>query len=135
MIINLNFNLGAWVKQLALEVPSEKEAITKLMGMTLAEIVEEGALIDSDLKITEIETSIAEYTAVVQVSNIEYDLDPEIMDVSVIEYLKNFLPKELTLTLSGITDTADLEDRIKDEIFLNTDYEAKSLEFQVLEMK
>lgn len=135
MIINLNFNLGAWVKQLALEAPSEKEAITKLMGMTLAEIVEEGALIDSDLKITEIETSIAEYTAVVQVSNIEYDLDPEIMDVSVIEYLKNFLPKELTLTLSGITDTADLEDRIKDEIFLNTDYEAKSLEFQVLEMK
>jgi hypothetical protein len=135
MIINLNFNLGHWVNQLALEAPSEKEAITKLMGMTLAEIVEEGALIDSDLKITEIETSIVEYTAVVQVSNIEYDLDPEIMDVSVIEYLKNFLPKELTLTLSGITDTADLEDRIKDEIFLNTDYEAKSLEFQVLEMK
>lgn len=135
MIINLNFNLGAWVKQLALEAPSEKEAITKLMGMTLAEIVEEGALIDSDLKITEIETSIAEYTAIVQVSNIEYDLDPEIMDVSVIEYLKNFLPKELTLTLSGITDTVDLEDRIKDEIFLNMDYEVKSLEFQVLEMK
>ena len=135
MIINLNFNLGAWVKQLALEAPSEKEAITKLMGMTLAEIVEEGALIDSDLKITEIETSIAEYTAVVQVSNIEYDFDPEIMDVSVIEYLRNFLPKELTLTLSGITDTVDLEDRIKDEIFLNMDYEVKSLEFQILEMK
>lgn len=135
MIINLDFNLGAWVKQLTLEAPSEKEAIAKLMSMTLAEIVEEGALVHSDLKITEIETSIAEYTAVVKVSNIEYDLDPEVMDVSVIEYLKNFLPKELTLTLSGITDTTDLEDSIKDEIFLNTDYEVKSLEFQILEKK
>lgn len=135
MLVNLNFNLNAWVKQLTLEALSEKEAIEKLMHMTLEEIVEAGAIVHSDLKISDIDTEVPEYDLVVQVSEIEYDLDPETMDTSVIEYLKAFLPNERTLTLRGVTDSDDVEDLIQDELYLDTKYDAKSFEFQIIEKK
>ena len=135
MLINLNFNLEAWVKQLAIEAASEEEAISKLMSMTLAEIVEEAANISSDIKITEVDTEITEYTVIVQVSDIEYDLDPEILDISVIEYLKEILPKELKLTLLGVTSDDEIEDMIKDEIFGITNYDVLSMNYKVLETK
>lgn len=135
MIVNLDFNLNAWVKQLILEASSEKEAIEKLMHMSLEEIVEAGAIINSDLKISDIDTEVSEYDLVVQVSEIEYDLDPEIMDTSVIEYLKAFLPREHTLTIRGVMDSDDVEDLIKDELYLDTKYDTKSFEFQIIEKK
>lgn len=135
MLINLNFNLEAWVKQLAIEAASEEEAISKLMSMTLAEIVEEAANISSDIKITEVDAEITEYTVIVQVSDIEYDLDPEILDISVIEYLKEILPKELKLTLLGVTSDDEIEDMIKDEIFGITNYDVLSMNYKVLETK
>lgn len=135
MIVNLDFNLNAWVKQLTLEASSEKEAIEKLMSMSLEEIVEAGAIINSNLKISDIDTEVPEYDLVVQVSEIEYNLDPEIMDVPVIEYLKAFLPKERTLTIKGVTDSDDVEDLIRDELYLDTKYDTKSFEFQIIEKK
>lgn len=135
MIVNLDFNLNAWIKQLTLEAPSEKEAIEKLMHMSLEEIIEAGAIINSDLKISDIDTEVSEYDLVVQVSEIEYDLDPEIMDASVIEYLKAFLPRERTLTIRSVTDSDDVEDLIKDELYLDTKYNTKSFEFQIIEKK
>ena len=135
MNINLNFNIEAWVKQLSIEAPSEKEAVEKLMHMTLEEIMEAGAVIDSAMNYKDIETTISDYDLIVQVSEIEYDLDPEIMDASVIEYLKTLLPKEQTVTIRGVTDSDDVEDLIKDELLGNTDYEAKSFEFKIVEKK
>ena len=134
MIINLNFALDAWVRQLTLEASSEEEAIEKLKNMTLEELVEAGA-VAQNITITDISTDVPEYDLVVHVSKIEYDLDPEIMDVSVIEYLKSFLPKERTLTLRGVTDTDDLEELIQDELYLDTEYDTKSFEFQIIEKK
>ena len=135
MIINVNFNLEAWIKQLTIEASSEKEAVERLMHMSLAEMIEEGAIVDSAMKFTDINTSVAEYDLTVQVSEIEYDLDPEIMDLSVIEYLKAFLPKEQTLTLRGVTDSDDVEELIKDELLDDTNYDVKSLKFQIIEKK
>ena len=135
MNITLNFNIEAWVKQLSIEASSEKEAIEKLMRMSLGEIIEAGAIVDSAINYKDIDAEISEYDLVVQVSEIEYDLDPEIMDASVIEYLKTLLPKEQTVTLRGVTDSDDVEDLIKDELLGNTDYEAKSFEFQIVEKK
>jgi hypothetical protein len=135
MIINVNFNIEAWVKQLTIEASSENDAIEKLMHMSLAEMIEEGAIIDSAIKISDADTSIVEYDLVVQASEIEYDLDPEIMDISVIEYLKAFLPKEQTLTLRGVTDSDDVEELIKDELLDDTNYNVKALKFQVIEKK
>lgn len=135
MLVNLNFNLEAWIKSLNVEATSEEDAIKKLMSMTLAEIIEEGAVVDSTMKLTDIETEVHEYDLVVSVSNITYDLDPEIIDMSVIEYLKGFLPTTRTFTLTGITSDDDIEDSIRDEIFGETNYEASSFDYKVLEKK
>lgn len=135
MIVNLNFNLEAWVKNLSIVAQSEEEAINKLMGMTLAEILEEDPVVDSDMKISDIETSIEASDVIVQISEIEYDLDPEIMDLSVIEYLKNFLPSELKLTISDVAESDDLEERIQDKIYSETDYDVKSFKFRILEKR
>lgn len=135
MIVNLNFNLEAWVKNLSIVAQSEEEAINKLMGMTLAEILEEDPVVDSDMKISDIETSIEASDVIVQISEIEYDLDPEIMDLSVIEYLKNFLPSELKLTISNVAESDDLEERIQDKIYSETDYDVKSFKFRILEKR
>jgi hypothetical protein len=135
MIVNLNFNLEGWVKSLNIEAASEEDAIKKLMGMTLAEILEEGAVVDSAMKFTEIETEVSEHDLVVSVSDITYDLDPEIMDVSVIEYLKGFLPTTRNFTLTGITGDDDIEDSIRDEIYGETGYDAASFNYEILEKK
>lgn len=135
MIVNLNFNLEAWVKNLSIVAQSEEDAINKLMGMTLAEILEEDPVVDSDMKISDIETSIEAFDVIVQISEIEYDLDPEIMDLSVIEYLKNFLPSELKLTISGVAESDDLEELIQDKIYSETDYDVKSFKFRILEKR
>ena len=135
MTVNLNFNLEAWVKSLNIEAASEEEAIRKLMDMTLAEIIEEGAVVDSNLKITDVDTEVHEYDLVVSVSDITYDLDPEVMDTSVIEYLKGLLPTKRTFTLSGISSDDEIEDRIRDEIYGETDYDAADFKYDVLEKK
>lgn len=135
MIINLNFNIEAWVKQLSIEADSEKDAVDKLMHMTLAEIVEADAIIDSATNIKDIDTVISEYDLVVKVSKIEYDLDPEVMDIQVIEYLKTILPTEQTITLRSVTDSDDVEDLIKDGLLSENDYDVKSFDFQILEKK
>lgn len=135
MIVNLNFNIEAWIKQLSIEAASEKDAVNKLMQMTLDEIVAEGAIINSDIKITDIDTDIASYSVIAQVSEIEYDLDPEIVGVDVMEYLKNILPKSLKVVLDDVTDADEIEDLIKDAIFYETNYDTESFKFQILETK
>lgn len=135
MVVNLNFNLEAWVKSLKIEATSREDAIKKLMDMSLSEIIEEGAVVDSNLKITDIDTEVKEYDLVVAVSNIVYDLDPEIMDTSVIEYLKGFLPTSGTMTLSGVASDDDIEDLIRDELYSDTNYDVTSFDYKVLEKK
>jgi hypothetical protein len=57
------------------------------------------------------------------------------MDHAVVDYLKARLPQEQTLTLRGVSAKEDLEERLKDEIELITDYEVESLEYQIIEEK
>lgn len=135
MIVNLNFNLEAWIKSLNIEATSEEDAIKKLMSMTFAELIEEGAVVDSAMKFTEIETEVREYDLVVSVTDITYDLDPEVMDISVIEYLKGLLPTKRTFTLEGISSDDEIEDRIRDEIYGETDYDAADFKYNILEKK
>ena len=136
MIVDLNFNLNAWIKHLKVEADSEQDAINKLKSMTLDEIFSEAYLDTySEFEVSDIDTTIDEYTLVVKVTDVEYDLDPEIMDISVIEYLKNFLPTEYTLTLEDVADSDDVEDLINDAIFHETNYDTKSFEFQIIEKK
>lgn len=134
MIVNLNFNLEAWVKNLQIEADSEEAAIQKLMEMSLADMVEAGAS-DSEMNITEIDTTIEEYDVTVEVTDIEYDLDSEDMADSVKDYLRVRLPKERTLTFRGVNDSTDLEADIADEIAFITHYDTKSFKFQIVNKK
>ena len=135
MTIKLNFIVEAWIKELAIEASSEKDAIEKLKSMSLADIMAAGAIADSSIKLSDVETEVASHSVTVQVSEIEYDFDSEDMDVNVIEYLKNLLPKTLKIELEDVTDSDDIEELIKDAILLETNYNTKSFEFQVLEDK
>lgn len=136
MVVDLNFNLNAWIKHLKIESDSEQDAINKLKSMTLDEIFSnEYPDIYAEFEVSDIDTAMEEYTLVVKVTNVEYDLDPEIMDLSVIEYLKNFLPTEYTLTLEDVSTADDVEDLINDAIFHETKYDTKSFEFQILKKK
>ena len=131
MTVNLNFNLEAWIKNVQIEAESEEAAIENLRSMSFSDIIYD-AEVDSELKITNVETTVADYTLEVHVSDVEYDLDPEIIDVSVIEYLKNFLPKDWNITFKGVTEDDDVEELLKDYIFDETNYDTKSLKFQIL---
>jgi hypothetical protein len=135
MLVNLNFNLEAWVKHLEIDAISEEEAIQKLMGMSLAEIIEAGAVVDSEMKISEIETEVTEYDVTVKVTDIEYDLDSEDMDPGVKNYLIGRLPKELTTTIRGVTESDDLEELIQEKLYADTSYDTRSFKFQILEKK
>lgn len=135
MLVNLNFSLEAWIKSLNIEAESEEAAIDTLMGMSLAEIIEAGAVVDSTLKITDIDTEVAEYDLTVSVSDIIYDFDSETMDAPVIEYLKGILPTSRTFTLSGIVSDDDIEDSIREEIYAETGYDVADFNFKVLEKK
>lgn len=136
MIVDFNFNLEAWVRSIYVEAESEEAAKDKLMTMTLHDILSDDTIsTDSDFRMTDIESKVVEYDAVVKVTDIEYDFDGEDFDAFVIERLVAALPKELTLNVRGIRKDDDIEELIGDEILGETDYYTKSFKFQILEMK
>lgn len=132
MLVNFNFSLEAWVKNVEVEADSMEEATEKLKQLSFLELAE-GSV--SDFTLENIEGTIVRQDLKVQATDIEYKFDPKIMDISVIEYLKKFLPTELVVTLKGITDSDldDLEDLVKYAVFDETNYEVKSLKFHLLE--
>ena len=135
MLIKLDFNLSAWVKELMIEAESDLDALRKVQSMTVAELIEAGAIIDASWDISDARTEVLEQDLTVKVTNIEYDFSGRNMDPAVINYLKARLPQEHTLTLRGVSAKNDLEELLKDEILMITDYEVESLEYQILEEK
>lgn len=136
MTVNLNFNLEAWIKNLEISADSEEAAIEKLKNMSLSDILEEGGVVDSEMSFTEIEASVVDYDLEIEVTDIVYAPDPETMGgMSVIEYLKNLLPKRQIINLRGVTDDDNVEELIKDYILDETGYDTESFEFQILKKK
>lgn len=135
MLIKLDFNLSAWVKELTIEADSDHDALNKVQSMTIAELIEAGAIIDSEWDISDARTEVLEQDLTVKVFNIEYDFSGKNLDPAVIAYLNARLPKERTIILRGVTAQDDIEDLLKDEIELITDYSVESLEYQILEEK
>jgi hypothetical protein len=135
MLVKIDFNVSTWIKELVIEADSDLDALNKLNAMTLAEIVEAATIIDSTVDISDARTEVLEQDLTVKVTNIEYDFTGKNMDPAVIDYLVARLPKEQTVTLRGISAREDLEERIKDEIELITDYEVISMEYHIIEEK
>ena len=135
MLIKLNFNLSAWVKELTIEADSDLDALRKVQAMTVAELIEAGAIIDSSWDISDARTEVVEQDLTVRAFNIEYDFTRNDLNPSIIEYLKARLPVERTITLRGISAKDDIEERLKDEILLITDFDVASLEYQIIDEK
>lgn len=136
MTINLNFSLNAWIKELQIEAVSEEAAIEKLKSMTLSEIInDETCFAASEVSVSDIDTEILDFDLIVEVSDVVYDLDPEIMDTSVIEYLEGILPKTFELILSNVKSIDEVEDMIREEIFYQTNYETADFNFKVIEKR
>ena len=135
MLVKIDFEVSAWVKELMLEANSDLDALNKVQSMTIAELIEAGAIIDSEWTISDARTEVLEQDLTVKVFNIEYDFSGKNLDPAVIAYLNARLPKERTIILSGVTAHDDIEDLLKDEIELITDYSVESLEYQILEEK
>ena len=57
------------------------------------------------------------------------------MDSAVIEYLNARLPHEHSIILRSVSTEDNIEELLKDEIAAITDYDVKSLEYQILEEK
>lgn len=136
MIVNFDFNLEAWVKQLHVEADSLEAAKEKFMELALSDIYSDDSFVaDTNYKISEVTTTILEYDLVVKVTDIEYDFESEKLDPAIIEYLKARLPREREYTITGVKPTDIEEELIQDEILADTSYEAKSFNFQVITKK
>ena len=115
--------------------PNIEQNIKNLENLQQGDFLTVNIPIIADKKITDVTSTISEYSLIVQVSNIKWNLDPEIMDINVIEYLKNFLPGELKVTLEDVTDTDDIKELISEALFLETNYDAESFDFEIIETK
>lgn len=139
MLVNLDFVLNCHIKQLQVEAESEAEAVDKLRGMTLDEILANETLSGRDLSVSDISSEVLEYQAVIEVSNIVYDFDDREISQEVIEYLKNILPDKsmITITVPDVLsdNEPEIEDLVKEEISYRTGYDVASLSFRIVEKK
>lgn len=83
MLVEFDFNLEMWVRNLQIEANSVEEAEAKMRKMTLEELIAEGATV-KQMEITDVTTEIKERKVKVQVGNIslepsffEYDTEAE----------------------------------------------------------
>jgi hypothetical protein len=136
MIVNFDFNLEAWVKQLHIEADSLEAAKEKFMNMTLSEILSDDSLVaDTNYDITEVDTTILEYDLVVKVTDIEYDFESEDLTPAVADYLRARLPRERECTITITKPTDVEEDLIRDELQVDTSYDIKSFNYEVIAKK
>ena len=135
MLIKLNFNLSAWIKELMIEADSEQDAINKLNGMSFDEIMAEEAVVDSEIEIKNITTMVVSKNLLVKVNDIEYDFSDAKLDPAVVDYLKTRLPKELSVRLTGVSEDDELEEVIKADIYDKTGYDVLSMNYEVIDTK
>lgn len=136
MLFHLDFSVSAWVKELLIEAASEQDAINKLKSMTLAEIIEDEAIIDSELDLQNINVQVAAQDLTVRVTKADFDFSIDKMTPAVIEYLKARLPKEFVIELKGVEAEDDIEELIKDELYGLTGYDVLStVEYEIIETK
>ncbi len=72
MIVEFDFNLEMWVRNLQIEANSVEEAEEKLHKMTLEELISEGAIV-KQMDIKDLTSEIKERKVKVQVGNISLD--------------------------------------------------------------
>lgn len=117
----LDFNLSAWFQGVEIEAESKDEAISKLMNMSVEEMLESGVIKDCDF--SDIDSEIIEADYKVKVFNIVYKDEEEAKEEKA--------PKEMVLDIHWIKDD-DLTDLIEEEIVFKTDCLVKDFEYEKL---
>lgn len=129
-----DFVIEARIQDLEIDADSEEEALEKLRGMTLGELAHSGAFID-DIEYKDVEYERTEYDFDAKVTNIEYDLDDWDLDgteFESVDELADSLPKELEVTVEYCEGEGDERDMIGEKIYDETDYMAKSFDYEIV---
>ena len=103
---SFDFNLQAWIRFLEIEADSYEEAVEKLLKKDISELIELGAVHDSDLDNIDVEILEADYK--VRVFDIEWE-DEEIET-------DRLLPKYINEMTVRDIEVSDEYDNIKREI-------------------
>ncbi len=140
MKVKFDFVLEAWMQGVEIEADSYEEALRKLYAMDVEDLISEGYIKESDIK--QEEGVITEKTVKVRAYDIDYDVEPEDVDENEeltedeldakIAEVKESLPSELTFEFD-IEPDEDIEDRIADEITLETDWLVNNFKYTIVE--
>ena len=140
MKVKFDFVLEAWMQGVEIEAGSYEEALRKLYAMDVEDLISEGYIKESDIK--QEEGVITEKTVKARAYDIDYDVEPEDVDENEeltedeldakIAEVKESLPSELTFEFD-IEPDEDIEDRIADEITLETDWLVNNFKYVIVE--
>ena len=140
MKVKFDFVLEAWMQGVEIEADSYEEALRKLYAMDVEDLISEGYIKELDIK--QEEGVITEKTVKVRAYDIDYDVEPEDVDENEeltedeldakIAEVKESLPSELTFEFD-IEPDEDIEDRIADEITLETDWLVNNFKYVIVE--
>ena len=140
MKVKFDFVLEVWMQGVEIEADSYEEALRKLYAMDVEDLISEGYIKESDIK--QEEGAITEKTVKVRAYDIDYDVEPEDVDENEeltedeldakIAEVKESLPSELTFEFD-IEPDEDIEDRIADEITLETDWLVNNFKYVIVE--
>ena len=140
MKVKFDFVLEAWMQGVEIEADSYEEALRKLYAMDVEDLISEGYIKESDIK--QEEGVITEKTVKARAYDIDYDVEPEDVDENEeltedeldakIAEVKESLPSELTFEFD-IEPDEDIEDRIADEITLETDWPVNNFKYVIVE--
>ena len=140
MKVKFDFVLEAWMQGVEIEADSYEEALRKLYAMDVEDLISEGYIKESDIK--QEEGVITEKTVKVKAYDIDYDVEPEDvdeneeltedeLDVKIAE-VKESLPSELVFEFD-IEPDEDIEERIADEITLETNWLVDNFKYTIIE--
>lgn len=140
MKVKFDFVLDVWMQGVEIEADSYEEALRKLYAMDVEDLISEGYIKESDIK--QEDGEIVEKTVKVRAYDIDYDVEPEDVDENEeptedeldakIAEVKESLPSELTFEFD-IEPDEDIEDRIADEITLETDWLVNNFKYVIVE--
>jgi len=142
MKVKFNFNFEAWLDGVEVEADSYDEAVNKLNGMSMEEMLESGYIKQSE--VTQVDGTVVERTVRAEAYNISYDVTEYDVDVTdedtdedverKINDVLSTLPDKVTVEVD-VSDDDDLEEAIADEITNKTDWLVKDFKFRIIEEK
>ena len=125
MRVKFGFNLQAWISGVEVEGNSLKDCREKLLRMTVEEILEEGAVRESD--ISDIDHVIIEQDFHIKVSKVDYDID----DDEDKEDILRQLPQEFDFICTCAEE--DLDDEVCDCITDRTGFLINTCTYEIIE--